>query len=816
MGSARDADTLELESPFAEDFAALDEQDARFAPDVFGTPFAGEFASEPEPDVERMLRLPGRFDDPKRDAAMDKDGTRFDQFLPGRSWSQFAKEWLTQRPRLAEAMREPQADLMAGAITKAWFVIHDVGVKASLSDKRFKTADKATKNGSVHGFVNRGGYYAATHDFAKNKMGTIYEFLSRKGKKLAGGLTINIETVPDIEKDIPDRHDGTHGPASHVDRYASIGYRKVPGKKVNYYKWTHDAFDTLADLYILASVRAGHLLTITAHKEMDRNLGRSVIWREYSAKEIRETSNKYLKKARDNPSDYHGDPFAFDVQALYDCITSKLNALGGLQMPQGARYGVHPLRLRRADGADVGNGDSQLHEFPHQSDSQVKKDTKLKKSGWWAEGTKSEAEGPAGVALYQPRWAGADDEVPLSSSSSADFQESHVFEDEDSEAALRDEDMGESEQLDWGSEDAAPSRESSLPEELGEKEELLWLDFEHPTTVGRPLDAETEVEHDIAYEVEEEEHEWEDPKSFEPETLEDSESEGRFDTFTDEADSLTAEDETPDAFADFEEEASPKDKVDDFLVSRRSLYKIALVGENVHITLARDAWTKDYTARALTEGGVGAALNAMYMGGVAAARVEKLFTQLAGKGVKYTPDQRMAKGEGAAHAIQVSPAAVDGLALALNLTRKDMVEAWRLRFGEMAFLEFAVREAFGSFDQLVPYFPAKALAAKRMSVELIKRLIDKHPGSVIEVAKRHPAAAAWRAAFKRNLALHWAEREPQVTDLDRWTWAQWAKAIFELTAATRDTLNAQNSPPTRRRPEARAQRTPAPARDRSG
>ena len=267
--------------------------------------------------------------------------------------------------------------------------------------------------------------------------------------------------------------------------------------------------------------------------------------------------------------------------------------------------------------------------------------------------------------------------------------------------------------------------------------------------------------------------------------------EGRFDTLTDEADSLAAEDETLDAFADFEEETPPKDKVDDFLTSRRSLYKIALIGENVHINLARDAWTKGYSARALTEGGVGAALNAMYMGGVTAARVEKVFAQLAGKGVKYTQDPRMAKGEGAVHAIVVSPAALDGLARALNLSRKDMVEAWRLRIGETAFLEFALREAFGSFDQLVPHFPAKALATKRMSVELVKRLIDKHPGSVIEVAKRHPAAAAWRAAFKRNLALHWAEREPQVTDLDKWTWAQWAKAIFELTTATRDTLNAQ-------------------------
>ncbi|WP_284735508.1 YcbK family protein [Dongia deserti] len=369
---------------------------------------------------------------------------------------------------------------------------------------------------------------------------------------------------------------------------------------------------------------------------------------------------------------------------------------------------------------------------------------------------------------------------------------------------------------------SCPSRTSREAEwgEDPETESLAWLDVENNgldealeyEEVGEqlweaegeiePEGEEVEAEYDTAYEAEEEEYEVkdEDPESFEPETLEDlepetledSESVSHLDTLTDEADFLAANDEAlDDAFADFEEEAPPKDKVDDFLASRRSLYKVSLVGENLHINLARDAWTKAYTARALTEGGVGAALNAIYMGGVTAARVEKVFAQLAGTGVKYTPEKRMAKGEGAVHAIIVTPAALDGLARALNLTRKDMVEAWRLRFGETAFLEFALRSAFGSFHQLVPHFSAKALAAKRMTVELIKRLIDKHPGSVIEVAKRHPAAAAWRAAFKRNLALHWAERDPQITDLDKWTWAQWAKAIFELTTTTRDTLNAQ-------------------------
>jgi hypothetical protein len=397
------------------------------------------------PGLQRMLQLPGRFDDPNRDPAIDKDGTRFDLFLGGRSRRDFASSWLAQRPGLAEAAREPMADLTAGDIAKAWFVIHDVGVTSSLGDRRFKAADKATKKASVHGFLNRGGYYAATHDFSTDRKGTVYEFLSRRGKRIAGGTTINIETVPDIENGVADRADGSHGPPSNADRYASIGYRKARARKVNYYKWTNAAFDVLADLYILASARAGHLLTITAHKEMDRNLGRSVIWREYSAAEIRQAANKFLKKARDHPSDYHGDPFAFDVQALYDVITRKLNALGGAQMPLGARYGVHPLRLRTADGADVGNGDGQLHEFPHQSDPQVKTDTKLKKPGWWALGSKSEAEGFADESFDEALWAGEDEEGDFGEGPGATFEDSHAFEGEETETGLGGEAMAEAE-----------------------------------------------------------------------------------------------------------------------------------------------------------------------------------------------------------------------------------------------------------------------------------------------------------------------------------------------------------------------------------
>lgn len=328
-----------------------------------------------------ILDIPGRFDDPKRDAALDVDGTKFNKFLSGKSRRQFITKWLDEHSALKEAANEPNADLKTSDIIKAWFIIHDVGVKVS-DDKRFMAKQTATKNNAVHGFLNRAGYYAATHDFTKNRQGTVYEFLSKYGRKYVNGYTINIETVPDIEAGVQHKPDGSRGDASNADQYASIGYRRTK-KQVTYYKWTKTAFDTLADLYIFASARARHLLTITVHKEVDRNLGRSVIWREYSAAEMRAGKGKHWATVRDHPSNYHGDPYGFDVQALYDLITQKLNALGGRKVPVGARYGIHPRRVTNADGQDIANGDRQLHQFPHQSDPNVKTDAGLKKTGWW-------------------------------------------------------------------------------------------------------------------------------------------------------------------------------------------------------------------------------------------------------------------------------------------------------------------------------------------------------------------------------------------------------------------------------------------------
>lgn len=347
------------------------------------------------PQLADLLKIPGRFDDPKRDAAMEYDGTRFGAFLLTRDRRQFAAEWLNSHPALAAAAKAPN-ELTAGDIAKGWFVIHDIGAGGSVKDGNlYNPASKHwprwKKKKAVHGYLNWSGSYAAIQDFDKTANGTVFEFLSPKGK-VCYGRTINIETVPDIEK-FNLNPDGSRPPPSHPERYGSIGFGKLGRKAAAetnrthaYYKWTNASFDALADLYILTSARAGHLLTVTAHKEVDRNLAKSRLWRDYSAEDFRNPKGwkaPYLLKARDHPSDYHGDPYAFDMQAFYDVVTRKLNALGGLQIPAGARYGIHPARLRKPTGQDIVNGDSQLHEFPHQSDPVVKTDGNIKKNGWW-------------------------------------------------------------------------------------------------------------------------------------------------------------------------------------------------------------------------------------------------------------------------------------------------------------------------------------------------------------------------------------------------------------------------------------------------
>jgi len=255
------------------------------------------------------------------------------------------------------------------------------------------------------------------------------------------------------------------------------------------------------------------------------------------------------------------------------------------------------------------------------------------------------------------------------------------------------------------------------------------------------------------------------------------------------ADTLSAGDQTYEDFETFESEDPPSDKVDSFLESRRSLYKVELIGTNVNVTLPRSHdWTTRYTPRALTEGGVGAALNAMYTGGVSAARMAKAYEQVVGKSVKLKPAAKQQQGEAAVHAVIMDEGARDALASALNFTPKQMVDAWRMKISEARLIQLALASALRDFDQLVPHFAPKALASARLGTEAVRRLLDKHVQMMIETAKRHTATAAWRTAFKRNYPQYRGGREPAVADLGNLSTGQWAQTVLALAAATRDTL----------------------------
>src|SRR5690606_1506725 len=94
-----------------------------------------------------------------------------------------------------------------------------------------------------------------------------------------------------------------------------------------YWKWPHATLDALADLYVFASARANHLLTITAHLECDRNLGFSQIHWEYphsptwTKKLANAKAGSGHAKMREGPQNAHGDPYCLHLQVLYDKIT---------------------------------------------------------------------------------------------------------------------------------------------------------------------------------------------------------------------------------------------------------------------------------------------------------------------------------------------------------------------------------------------------------------------------------------------------------------------------------------------------------------
>lgn len=312
----------------------------------------------------------------------------------------------------------PKKDVLSqewtsGDIVKAYFLIHDIGIlennrkplhyRASSTGIRYRSSGSPT---AVHGFMNWSGVYAPGWNFWRDKRGTVASFNFFAQNPAWAPFTIEFESPPipfyrpgpatlaDAERELGDPSSAyfEHLPArleAGMDRsgateahdwacmvwkfhYEGWGDRKKAGRRLCapkpkrgekpvFFSASPRCFiDGIADLYILASARAGHLLTVTTHVEVDRVIPGA-----------------------------HDDPSGIDLQVLYDAITRRLSkdspdrlpGLGGLTIPKGVRYGMHPRRLttepilwKGIPFSRVQAGNTKLSfptEFPQQSSPPV-------------------------------------------------------------------------------------------------------------------------------------------------------------------------------------------------------------------------------------------------------------------------------------------------------------------------------------------------------------------------------------------------------------------------------------------------------------
>lgn len=366
------------------------------------------------PPTEKM----GRFSDPHRnpsvapddveaklesmtDAALkaggtvDVDGLRFNRFLAdGVSRVDFVERFAEEGVMAdAYAHTHPLWELSKRDMTMAYFIVHDVGIEAARRRKDHYTSAKITSHHRwLNGFLNHGGTYAVGRDFASPRtVGTVGEQVDSAWFK---PYTINIETVPvvyDLRPQPKKKKNTKTSDEYSDDDFACVGHRrrKREGPDQFVYHWTKVSMQALADIYIHCSARAGHLLTVTTHKEVDRNLGFARVFYELSPAQLRKARGG-KKKARDKPRSMHRDPFGMDMQAFYDAITARLNShplLGGFKLPEGVRYGIHPRRVTEADGAfgDFEKASHEHHTFPYQSNPTVLEFDAWQKAvqAWW-------------------------------------------------------------------------------------------------------------------------------------------------------------------------------------------------------------------------------------------------------------------------------------------------------------------------------------------------------------------------------------------------------------------------------------------------
>ncbi|MCO5169888.1 MAG: hypothetical protein M9894_26420 [Planctomycetes bacterium] len=362
-------------------------EDMLSLPDRFSDPArrpslpASEAPRRHEPETLRLLeaaRVGGQVD-------VDVDGLRFDALLDGTMTRRQLIESMLRAGgpamtcKVRELFRDDQdpklkgkvldSEWTSGDIVKAYFVVHDIGILSNnRTEQHYRPSNQRIRWGSgdrpksVHGFLNWGGVYAPGWNFWNARYGTKASF--HQGNPPWSAFTIEVETVPlpyyrvgpadraalaqalgeaDPARQpadwLPEREEG--GPDGRPVAFASLTWkhpigwnsrereaRRAGPKKGEVAFFVAAApvtlIDGLVDLYLLASARAGHLLTITTHMEVDRT----------------------IKGA-------HDDPSGLDLQVIYDAITARLSkggarrlpGLGGLAIPKGARYGMHPRRL---------------------------------------------------------------------------------------------------------------------------------------------------------------------------------------------------------------------------------------------------------------------------------------------------------------------------------------------------------------------------------------------------------------------------------------------------------------------------------------
>jgi hypothetical protein len=403
----------------------------------------------PAKDADGNPTLMGRFNDPKRNPSVhplaahvalemitataldgpdpvDVDGIHFMRFVHEKKRREFIEDLTKQLvAKVVPGDAEVTNQVSTADTEKAYFVIHEIasGLTGKAPPPFDSTAQRA-KASAVNGWVNADGKYTVCYDLSAGMSGAVYAAVDQLGAKWALNYFVGFETVSVTTADeLTD---------AELARYPTWGWGKshredrtkptdekgnYPTVTVNpaYFHYSSELLDTLVDLYVLASARCNHLLTVTCHVEIDRNMMYSGVYETYGAPALKARyadgkGSKVWVDLLSNPSNVHGDPYGFDPQVFYDRITARLIGLGATKWASRAplltaahkdrklRYGVNPNRIVEDKDTRVGpktkrvyrrtrtNSSGDLLTFPWQSADppfEKQKGGKQATPHWW-------------------------------------------------------------------------------------------------------------------------------------------------------------------------------------------------------------------------------------------------------------------------------------------------------------------------------------------------------------------------------------------------------------------------------------------------